>query len=102
MQRFGLLHRARVTVEDETVVGVRVAQTVVDELVGQLGRNQISGVQVALGFQTQLGAVADVLPEKVTGGQVRYLELLGQLHGLRSLARSGRPQQHNSHLRNPS
>ena len=75
---------------------------VVDELVGQLGGHQVTGVQVALGLQAEFGAVVDVAPEELASGDLRDPELLGELFGLRPLARSRRSQQNNFHLRNPS
>ncbi|ETB08390.1 hypothetical protein O980_23020 [Mycobacterium avium subsp. paratuberculosis 08-8281] len=102
VQRLGLLQRSGKPVQDETVGGVRLAEPVVDELVGQLRGHQVAGVQVALGLQPQLGPVLDVAAEQLTGGDLRDPELLGELLGLRPLARSRRPQQNDSHLRNPS
>ena len=81
---------------------VGVIQAIVDELVGQLGRHQVTGIQVALGLQAELGAVLDVAAEQFASGDVRDLEFLGELFGLRPLARSRRSQQYHSHLRNPS
>ena len=101
-QRLGLLHRAREAVEDEAVRGVGVVEPVVDQGVGQRGGDEVTGVEVLLGLEAQLGLVADVVPEQVTGGDVRDAELLRQLLRLRALARAGRPQQNDSHLRNPS
>ena len=82
--------------------GVGLLDAVLDQLVRQLRWHQVAGVEVALGLQPERRAVADVLAEKVPGGDLRNAELLGQLLGLRALARPGRSEQNDSHFRNPS
>ncbi|CNJ52565.1 Uncharacterised protein [Mycobacterium tuberculosis] len=77
MQRLGLRDRAWVAVQDEPVGRVGMVQALVDELIGQFGRHQVAGVQIAFGLQAEFGAVADVLPEQVAGRYLRDPKLLG-------------------------
>lgn len=91
MKRLGLLDRAWIAIQDESVGRVRIVQPVVDEFIGQVGRHQVTGIQVAFGFHAELGALFDVAPEEFAGGDLRDPELLGQLHRLRPLAAPGGP-----------
>jgi hypothetical protein len=102
LQRLGLIDRPGVAVQDETVSRVGLADAVLDQLVRQLRRHEVAGIEVPLGLQTQLGALFDVLPEQLTGGDLRDPELLGELRRLRPLTGARRPEQNNSHFRNPS
>ena len=108
VQRLGLLDRAWIPVQDETVGRVIMVQSLVDQLIGQLGRYQITGIQIAFGLQAEFRAVADVSPEQLSRGDLRDPKLLGKLLGLRPLARPGRSKQNIfteesfCHLRNPS
>ena len=102
VQGLGLFDRAGETVENEPARHVVVVEPVVDQGVGERGRHEIAGVEILLGFQSELGAAGDVLPEQFTGGDLRHAELLGKLDRLRALAGPRRAQQDNPHLRKPS
>lgn len=71
MKRLGLLDRAWIAIQDESVGRVRIVQPVVDEFIGQVGRHQVTGIQVAFGFHAELGALFDVAPEEFAGGDLR-------------------------------
>ena len=81
---------------------IRDLPAIVDEFVGQAGRHQFTEVQVLLGPNAQRGALPDVVPEQVAGGDVGDAQFLGQLDRLGPLPRPRRAQQDDSHLRNPS
>src|SRR5690606_10138861 len=102
LQRLGLVDRARVTVEDEAVGGVRLADARLDHAVGHIARHQVAGVHVLLRLEAQRGLLADVGTEEVPGGDVRDAQLFRQEDGLGAFAGTGRTEQYNSHLRNPS
>jgi hypothetical protein len=93
----------REAVEQETDLGVRLGQAVLDHRDGDLVRHEVAGVHVRLGLLAQLGLAADVGAEDVAGRDRRDAQLAGDDLCLGPLARSGWAQQHHAHyFRNPS
>ena len=96
-------HVAREAVEQEAVLGVRLLHPVLGHADGDLVGDQVAGVHVRLRLLAQLGVLADVGAEEVARGDVRDRQVLGKERGLRSLARTGRSDEDDSHQRrNPS
>ena len=102
MQGRGLIDRPGIAVEDEAARHVVIIEPVIDQVVGQAGRHKFPSVEVMLGAHAQRGAVGDVVPEQITGRDVRHAEVLRQPDGLGALARTRGTQQNDSHFRNPS
>jgi hypothetical protein len=102
VQSLRLFDRAGEAVEDEAPGHIRIVEAIVDQRVGQTGGHQVTGIQILLGLQTQRGAGADVVPEQISGRDLRNAEIGSQLDRLGSLARTRRTQQNDPHLRNPS
>jgi hypothetical protein len=99
----GLGHVARQAVQQETALGVRLLHAVLRHRDGDLVGDEIAGVHVGLREFPELRLLADVGAEQVARGDVRDREVLGEERGLRSLARTGRPDEDDSHQRrNPS
>jgi hypothetical protein len=97
-----LRHGAREAVEDEAALGVGLVEAIADHIHGCCVGNQIACVDKAPRLNTQWRLVAKVAPEQITGGDVRDVQPLGQPLRLGSLARSGRPNQDQSHGGTPS
>ena len=77
---------ARIAVEDPTVLGIIHGQTILDDLVGQLVRNQFALVDVLQCLNTELGLVLDVVAEDIAGGDCRNTVVLAQQCSLGALA----------------
>jgi hypothetical protein len=103
VQRLGLAHVAREAVQQEALGGVVLGEPVLRHADGDLVRHQPARVHVRLRLLAEFGALADVGAEEVARGDVRDREVLGEERGLRPLARTGRPDQDDTHQRrNPS
>ena len=103
LQDLGLGHVPREAVEQETVLRVVLREAVTDHRDGDLVGHEVATVHVFLGKLAELRAARYVGAEDVTcrdlrDGQVRCDEL-----GLCPLARSGGPDEHETHyFRKPS
>ena len=94
VERFGLGHGARETVEDEAVVGLRVLQPLGDDPDQHLVRDQVAAVHVLLGLLADVGLVLDRGAQDVTGRVVRQFEVLLEAFALGSFAATGRSEEY--------
>ena len=89
---------ARIAVEDPTVLGIIHGQTILDDLVGQLVRNQFALVDVLQCLNTELGLVLDVVAEDIAGGDCRNTVVLAQQRSLGALTDALRSHNQQSHV----
>ena len=92
-----LRERARVAVEEEAGHRVGVVDAVAHHEVGDLVRDVLARVHVALGLEAELRPLGDVGAEDVAGRDRRDLEVLGDELRLRALARPGRTHDDQAH-----
>lgn len=91
IQLVNLCGGAWVSVRQEAVFDVVLAETVVNHVVGETVRHEVAGFDVFLGFQVRQRLAPDVRAEAAAGGDGDEAKALGNPLGLRSLARPRRP-----------
>ena len=89
-QQLGLLDGAGEAVQQETVGGIVLAQSVTHHVGSHGGWNQLAGIHVLLRLLAQVGALGDVGAEKITGRDVRDLQGIGEQRGLGAFTCTGR------------
>ena len=98
VQRFDLGGVARVAVKNPTVLGIVHGQTILDDLVGQLVRNQFTLVDVFQCLNAKFGLVLDVVAEDIAGGDRRNTVVLAQQSSLGAFADALRSHDQQSHV----
>src|SRR5699024_9785420 len=93
LERVSLLGAPGVAVQEETLRGVGFGDAGLDHAVGHVRRHEVSGVDVPLGLDAEVGALRDVGPEQVAGRDVGDAELLREQGGLCSLTGAGRAEE---------
>src|SRR5580704_6072069 len=103
LQRLGLGHVPREPVEQEAALRVVLLQPVGNHRDRDLVGHQVAAVHEGLGRAAEFGAGAHVVPEDLTCRDRRDRQVGGYELGLRPLARTGGPDEDDSHyLRKPS
>ncbi len=103
VQRLRLAQVAREAVQQEAVGGVLLEHAVLGHPDGDLVGHQAARVHVALGLDTQRGALADVGAEQVAGRDVGNGQGLGEQVRLSTLPGPGGSDEDDTHQRrNPS
>jgi hypothetical protein len=97
VKRGDLWFGPRKTVEDETIEGVRLLETLTEHLNGDLVGNICARLHDGLYLATQLGALLDMMTKHLTGGNVRNSETLSDPRRLGSLTRPGRSDEEKLH-----
>ena len=102
-QNASLLHGAWEAVQQEAVCSVVLVKAIFNHARGDVGRNELAGINVGLCLNAQRGALTNVGAEQVTGGDVRNRQLLAQDCCLGAFAGTGRAEEYVTHyLRSPS
>ena len=102
VERLGLRHRARETVENEPAQRVAAREPVVDEPDHQLVRNEIAPVVDDLELPPELARQLLHLPDHVAGGDVRNPVHRRDPLCLCALPRALRPKDQDVQRKNPS
>jgi hypothetical protein len=96
-QDLGLAEVSRITVEQETVRGVRLAEPVGNHVVGDGIGHELAGVHVDLGPEPERRGLADVGPEDVSGRDLRDGEAISDDLCLSPLASAWWADQYQPH-----
>ncbi len=91
IEHLGLVHAARIPIEDEASRGIGVADALLDDLVRQVVRDEIAPIHVRGEAAGQQRIVVRRLPEHVARGDVRYPQVSGQPGRLGALPSAGWP-----------
>ena len=82
--------------------GIVVGETLLHEIDDKLIRDELAGIHVGLGLETELRLHLDCSAEKVAGRDVSKPKLLNQLLRLRALACARGTEQNDVHVHPPS
>ena len=89
VEKFGLLERARIAIQDVPAMRVVLLQAVENHLVDDLVVHQQPCAHDLFRLEPQLGAAGDVAAQQVAGGDLRNAVLGDQQLCLRTLANAG-------------
>ena len=95
-----MLGGAREAVQEEAILGVVLAEALFYHARGDIGRHELSGVNIGLRLNAQRGALANIGAEEVTGGDVWNAELFAQDCCLGAFASTGRAEKYKTHYFN--
>ena len=101
VERLGLRHRARKTVEDETVLHIGLVEAVGDDPDHDLVRHQAAAGHDVLGLEADRGLRRHRRAQHFAGRELNDAVSVNQPLRLRPLARARRPQKNQSHLSSP-
>ena len=101
VQRLRLRHGARKTVEDETLLRVRLFDAIRDNSDHDLVRHQRAAGHDVLRLEADRRSGCNSGTEHLSGGELNDTVLVNQSLRLRSLARPRRPEKNQPHLRRP-
>jgi hypothetical protein len=97
VEHLGLPDGAGKAVQQEAGARVILAEPVLDHRDRDLVGDEVTGVHVLAGLQTEIGALAHVGPEDLAGGDFRDHEMRGDELSLGALPSAWRPHQYEPH-----
>ena len=101
VERLGLAQCARETIEDKTLVRVRLVQPVGNDADDDIVRHQPAAGHDILGLEADRRLRRHRGAQHLSGGELNDAVPMNQSLRLRSLARPRRPEKDQSHLRRP-